>query len=107
MSKQLQKKYTIEPGAFDSTITREHYTLSGEHPEDRISRDKEYVNRLTTHMNSIVSGLVRSLKLTAQGEEELLSYLFEKTNFDFEEYLQLKKLKYEDLVTSNKWFHNQ
>jgi len=107
MSKQTLKKNTKKSNSFGSTIIREHYTLSGEHPEDRIYRDKEYINRLTNHMNSIVAGMVRSLRLTAEGEEQLLAYVFEKTDVDFEEYIQSKGLRYVDIVTSNKWFHNE
>lgn len=99
MSEKIPKKYREEPGAFDSTITKDHYTITGEHPEDRIRRDKEYVTRLKTHMNSIVEHLVNSLRLNYVGEDHLINYIFsENREIDFEEYLNEVYLNYEDLI---------
>lgn len=106
MAKKKFIKHKQEAKDFCSTITNDHYSLSGEHPDDRIRRDKEYISRLIDHTNSIVKSLVLSLKFTPEGEQQLLDYMFEKTDTDFEEYLQAKNLNYEDMVTSNKWFHN-
>jgi hypothetical protein len=92
-----------------STITEEHYTLDGDHPEDRIYRDKEYINRLQSHIDSIYVLLANDLNLNDKGRDWLFDYIFNEVNknIEFEEYLAKYKVNYKDLVTSNNWYHNQ
>jgi len=92
-----------------STITEEHYTLDGDHPEDRIYRDREYIHRLQRHIDSVYEELAKDLRLNEQGTDWLFDYVYNEDNKDimFEEYLEKYNVKYEDSVTSNKWYHRQ
>jgi len=64
------------------------YTSSGEHPEDRIFADKQYINRLQKHIFEVYDKLTQSLSLSAEGEEHLFDYIFnEEEAEDFEAYL--------------------
>jgi hypothetical protein len=91
-----------------STITEEHYTLDGDHPEDRIYRDKEFINRLQSHIDLVYDILAMDLKLNEKGKEWLFDFVYnEEENIEFEDFLAKYKVKYKDLVTSNDWYHNQ
>jgi len=99
-------KYYISEG---STITKEHYTKFDEHPEDRIFRDREYIQRLQRHIDSVYDLLVNDLRLNQKGQDWLFDYIFNEDSKDieFEEYLAKYNVKYEDCVTSNKWYHKE
>jgi hypothetical protein len=88
-------------GTCFSTISKVHYTLLGEHPEDRIYGDKEHIQKLYTYITSIICGLADSLRLTLSGEKILIDYLNDARDILFEEYLEEKNLKYVDLVCEN------
>ena len=90
------------------TIGREHYTHQGEHPEDRIYRDKEYIQRLQNHVDCIYDSLAKDLKLNGKGYDWLFDFIYNcDENIQFEEYLARFDVKYEDCVTSNKWYHKE
>jgi hypothetical protein len=91
-----------------STITEENYTLDGDHPEDRIYRDKEFINRLQSHIDLVYDILAMDLKLNEKGKEWLFDFVYnEEENIEFEDFLAKYNVKYKDLVTSNSWYHNQ
>jgi hypothetical protein len=89
------------PAPFEPTITRKHYTTLGEHPEDRIYADKQHIQRLNTYINSIIFSLADSLRLTMQAEETLKAFLNDPSDLSFEEYLEDRNIRYEDLVCQN------
>jgi hypothetical protein len=83
---------------FDSTITDSHYTPLGEHPEDRIYRDREYIHRLQKHMDEIYVALEKDLNLKEENNW-LFDYIYnEDENIEFEEYLNKYKVQYKDIV---------
>ena len=96
-------------GSETSTINQSHYTKFNEHPEDRIFRDKEYIQRLQRHIDSVYESLATDLKLNEKGYDWLFDYVYNEDNKDieFEEYLEKYSVKYEDIVISNKWYHNR
>ncbi len=55
----ITKHYSPE----GSTITKDHYTKFNEHPEDRVFRDKEYIQRLQKHIDSVYETLATDLRL--------------------------------------------
>jgi len=120
----MKKKTTIKKGwKFDSTkvkhvpvdtpegssITVKHYTKFNEHPEDRIYRDREFIQRLHRHLDSIYDLLANDLRLNEKGQDWLFDYIYneEDNNIEFEEYLAKYDVRYEDCVTSNKWYHKE
>ena len=86
---------------FDSTITDSHYTPLGEHPEDRIYRDREYIHRLHKHIDEIYEKLAEDLNVNEKGQDWLFDYVHnEEDNIEFEDYLFKYKTQYKDIV---KW----
>lgn len=83
-----------------STITTEHYTKFNEHPEDRIFRDREYIQRLQRHIDSVYELLDNDLRLNEKGQDWLFDYIYneEDTNVEFEEYLAKHDVRYDELV---------
>jgi hypothetical protein len=82
-----------------STITEEHYTLDGDHPEDRIFRDKEYINRLQRHIDSVYELLAYDLGLNEKGKEFLFDYIYnEDHELEFDEYLAKRNLSYDECM---------
>jgi hypothetical protein len=83
---------------FDSTITNAHYTPLGEHPEDRIYRDREYIHRLQKHIDEIYQTLEKDLNLI-EDKNWLFDYIYnEDENIEFEDYLNKFKVQYKDIV---------
>lgn len=82
-----------------STITKEHYTKFNEHPEDRISRDREYIQRLQRHIDYVYDALERDLRLK-DNVGWLFDYIFNEddNNIEFEEYLAKYDVRYDELV---------
>ena len=71
-------------------ITEQHYTTrKNEHPEDRIFRDKEYINRLQKHIDEVYEKLALDLRLNDEGKDHLFDYVFNemKNDLEFEDYL--------------------
>ena len=92
-----------------SSINQNHYTSFGEHPEDRIFRDREYIQRLHRHLDSIYDLLANDLRLNQKGQDFLFDYVFneDSNDIEFEEYLDKYGVKYEDIAISNSWYHRQ
>jgi len=82
------------------TIAKSHYTKFNEHPEDRIFRDREYIQRLQKHIDSVYELLDADLRLNEQGSDWLFDYVFneDNKNIEFEEYLEKYNVKYCDIV---------
>lgn len=80
-------------------ITEQYYTHRGEHPEDRIFRDKEYINRLQKHIDEVYEELCSDLRMSEEGKDYLFDYIFnEDTEEEFEDYLIKYKQSYEELA---------
>ena len=81
-------------------ITEEHYTTQkNEHPEDRIFRDKEYINRLQNHIDEVYKQLSLDLRLNDEGREFLFDYLYnEDREIEFEEYLNNLGYRYDEIA---------
>jgi len=102
------KKLAIEPTTLSSnhyapqggsTITSSHYTSQGDHPEDRIFRDKEYASRLQTHIDNVFESLSKDLRLNKNGEDWLFDFFYnENSDADFEEFLQNRGINYNDII---------
>lgn len=82
-------------------IIEKHYTVKGEHPVDRIFKDKEYINRLQNHIHEGFDELAKDLNLNEKGTQWVFDYVFnEDDSKDFEEYLDIYNLNYNDLVNN-------
>jgi hypothetical protein len=94
---KARSKYYTPNG---STITEGHYTKFNEHPEDRIYRDKEYIQRLQRHIDSVYDLLAADLRLNEQGTDWLFDYVYnsDDNDIEFEEYLDNYSIKYCDIV---------
>lgn len=81
-------------------ITEEHYTTrKNEHPEDRIFRDKEYINRLQNHIDEVYKQLSLDLRLNDEGREFLFDYLYnEDKDIEFEDYLNELGCRYDEIA---------
>jgi hypothetical protein len=92
-----------------SSIKLSHYTKFKEHPEDRIFKDREYIQRLQEHIDYVFEHLDHDLRLNEKGRDWLFDYIFNEDSKDieFEEYLEKYNVKYKDCVTSNKWYHKE
>jgi hypothetical protein len=90
-------------------ITEKHYTKHKEHPEDRIFKDREYIQRLQKHIDCVYESLAQDLRLNEKGYNWLFDYVFNESDnhMQFEEYLNKYGVKYEHCVTSNKWYHQE
>lgn len=82
-----------------STINQGHYTSYGEHPEDRIFSDKEFINRLQSHVDLVYGLLANDLRLNEKGKDWLFDYIYNCDEpIEFEEYLERFDVKYRELV---------
>ncbi len=87
---------------FESTITEHHYTSKGEHPEDRIYRDREYIHRLRAHLDEVYDALERDLRVK-EGENWLFDFIYnEDRAIEFEDYLIECGIRYKDIVRQKK-----
>jgi hypothetical protein len=92
-------KHIVSGSLYGSTITEKHYTLDGDHPEDRIYRDKEFINRLQSHIDLVYELLSMDLNLNEKGKEWLFDFVYnEEENIEFEDFLAKYNVKYCDLV---------
>ena len=79
-------------------ITEQHYTRQNEHPEDRIFRDKEYINRLQKHIDEVYEELARDLRVNMDGKDYLFDYIFNcDEDIEFEDYLNKHGKEYSKL----------
>lgn len=84
-------------------IKENHYTMQKEHPEDRIFRDKQYINRLQKHIDAVYELLAYDLRLNERGREFLFDYVYnEDRDISFEEFLEKIGIDYDELVL-NYW----
>jgi len=80
-------------------ITEKHYTAAGEHPADRIFKDKTFINRLQKNLDDVFEQLSNDLNLNELGKEWLFDYVFnEDDKLDFEEYLEKFGFEYEQFI---------
>lgn len=81
-------------------MTEQYYTRQNEHPEDRIFRDKEYINRLQKHIDEVYEELARDLRLNDEGKDYLFDYIFNEMNNDleFEDYLYKLGNRYDEMA---------
>ena len=86
------------------SITEQHYTKKGEHPEDRIFKDREYIKRLQRHVYGVFDRLEKDLKLTESGQAHLFDYVFNEDSDDisFEEYLEKMGSDYDKISNIRK-----
>lgn len=85
-------------------MKKEYYicdgTCNGQHPEDAIYRDKEYINRLQEHIDSVYEFLAHDLRLNEQGRDWLFDYVYNEDDksISFEEYLDKYNVTYDECV---------
>lgn len=83
-------------------IAEKHYTKNGEHPEDRIFRDREYIKRLQEHINDIFGALSKDLRLNEMGQEYLFDYVYnDDRDIEFEEYINNASFEYDEFYSNN------
>lgn len=81
------------------SITEQHYTTKGEHPEDRIFRDKEYIIRLQKHLYEVYEELERDLRLSGKGKDLLFDYVHNcDEDISFTEYLEGLGYRYSEIA---------
>lgn len=91
-----------EPDGWTPTITEAHYTPQGEHPEDRIHRDREYIRRLQKHLDEVYDALERDLRIK-DGSNWLFDFVHnEDRDMEFEDYLSEFETLYKDIVERGK-----
>lgn len=79
-----------------------NYTPLGEHPEDRIFKDKEFINRLSEVQNSYFEKLSNDLKLSEEGSNLLFDYVYnEEHDLCFDEWLAKLGINYQSLVNQS------
>jgi hypothetical protein len=79
-----------------------HYTPQGQHPEDRIYADKQYINRLQEHMQHVFRRLTQDLRINKEGEEMLFDFVFnEEKPMEFSDLLAQAGISYASLIKSN------
>ena len=81
-------------------INTDHYTRQNEHPEDRIFRDKEYINRLQKHIDEVYEELSKDLRMNTEGKDYLFDYIFNEDDKDleFEDYLHKLGNRYDEMA---------
>ena len=81
-------------------ITEQHYTRQNQHPEDRIFKDKEYINRLQKHIDEVYEELARDLRVNMEGKDYLFDYIFNEDDNDleFEDYLNKLGHRYDEMT---------
>lgn len=90
---------TERNGPTGSTIDKSHYTTGGEHPEDRIYRDREYIHRTRLHLSEVYEALEKDLCVKPD-ENWLFDFVHnEDRNIEFEDYLGEFGMRYKDIVS--------
>ena len=81
-------------------MNEQYYTRQNEHPEDRIFKDKEYINRLQKHIDEVYEELSRDLRVNMEGKDYLFDYIFNEDNKDLEfgDYLNKLGLRYDKIA---------
>lgn len=89
---------TTDQGGCATTIDAGHYTPQGEHPEDRIYRDREYIHRLRLHMDEVYDALEKDLGIK-EGQNWLFDFVHNEDRTDeFEDYLREYAVRYADIA---------
>jgi hypothetical protein len=87
-----------------------NYTFDNMHPEDAISKIKNFINELQTVQTTYFENLVSKLGINKEGEDWLFDYIFNTTEEDkyddFEHYLQDYKKTYSDFVQKHDTMYN-
>jgi hypothetical protein len=85
-------------GSWVPSITERHYTPQGEHPEDRIYRDRGYIHRLQRHIDEVYDALEKDLGIK-EGNDSLFDFIYnEDRDMEFEDYLSKWDTLYKDIV---------
>jgi hypothetical protein len=85
-----------------STVTKKHYTPQGDHPEDRIFRDREYIHRLQRHIDTVYDELEKDLGIREEGNW-LFDFIYNEDRLiEFEDYLREHRIQYKDIVSKKK-----
>jgi hypothetical protein len=83
----------------------EYYTSDGQHPDDAISKVKDFINELSNVQEQYFNGLVDELRLTTEGADWLFDYIYnsgdEGKYLTFEEHISFYKKTYDELVKQN------
>ena len=83
-------------------ITEKHYTKNGEHPEDRIFRDREYIKRLQEHINDVFESLSEDLRINEIGRDHLFDYIYnDDRDIEFEECINKSSFEYDEFYSNN------
>jgi len=93
---------TPHQALFCSTINKAHYTPQGDHPEDRIHRDREYIHRLQRHLDEVYDALEKDLAIK-KDSNWLFDFVYNEDRLiEFEEYLAECGVRYKDIVDETK-----
>jgi hypothetical protein len=83
----------------EDMIKKKHYTPQGEHPDDRIYRDKVFINRLQKHIDAVFEDLAHDLRLNEKGKDWLFDFVYNCDELiEFEKYLEKYDIEYQDLA---------
>lgn len=94
---QNQTKKVLKPN--DSFEIENHYTALGEHPEDRIFKDREFIQGLEKVQSEHFDKLAKALNLNEKGESFLFDYVHNSDDeVGFDEYLETYGLSYKDCI---------
>lgn len=70
-----------------------------EHPEDRIYKDKSFINRLSEVQTNYFDSLSKDLRLTQEGTDLLFDYVYnENSDLSFDEWLSKLGRNYNNLT---------
>lgn len=78
------------------------YTPQGEHPEDRIFKDGDFIRELAKVQDLYFEKLVSDLRLNEEGKDWLFDYIHNEDDrsISFDEYLSKFGVSYEDCLVS-------
>lgn len=79
--------------------TKDFYTPQGQHPEDRIFKDKSFINELQKVQDLYFDALAKDLGLNEVGNDFLFDYVYNSEHdLCFDEWLERFGKNYEDCV---------
>lgn len=81
-------------------ITKKHYTKTGEHPEDFIYRERQFIREVNKIIDFKFNKLVRELRLDEAGKDWLFDYIYncDDETISFDEFLNEAGLDYADFI---------
>ena len=79
------------------------YTPQGEHPEDRIFKDRAFIKELEKVQYAYYEKLVADLNINKEGSDLLFDYVYnnDEESLSFEEWLHTISLSYESFIKKN------